>query len=76
MKKMFFKSKDKGVLSDTDETEYIEETDKIDKAKQQSFSFKNISENKTKEYQLPSLNLLEKKQTSKSSISKNQVLNL
>ena len=71
MKKMFFKSKDKGVLSDTDETEYIEEADKIDKAKQQSFSFKNISENKTKEYQLPSLNLLEKKQASKSSISKN-----
>ena len=71
MKKIFFKSKDKGVLSDTDETEYIEEADKIDKAKQQSFSFKNISENKTKEYQLPSLNLLEKKQASKSSISKN-----
>ncbi len=71
MKKMFFKSKDKGVLSDTDETEYIEEVDKIDRAKQQSFSFKNISENKTKEYQLPSLNLLEKKQASKSSISKN-----
>ncbi len=71
MKKIFFKRKDKGVLSDTDETEYIEEADKIDKAKQQSFSFKNISENKTKEYQLPSLNLLEKKQASKSSISKN-----
>jgi len=71
IKKIFFKSKDKGVLSDTDETEYIEEADKIDKAKQQSFSFKNISENKTKEYQLPSLNLLEKKLTSKSSISKN-----
>jgi len=38
---------------------------------QQSFSFQSKREKKSLEYQLPSISLLEKKQNSKSSISKN-----
>ena len=46
-------------------------TDQPVETKQQSFLFKNLKQSKTLEYQLPSINLLEKKQNTKSSTSKN-----
>ena len=70
--KIFSKKISRSLTSETQDPEKnIDTSDPIVEAKQQSFSFKNLKQKKDLEYRLPPLSLLEKKQTSKSSISKN-----
>ena len=70
--KKIFKSKNgQNVLVENNDTEIVNDTKEPLQTKQQSFSFKNLSEDKTKEYKLPGINLLEKRQIIKGSTSKN-----
>tara|TARA_B100000029_G_scaffold253446_1_gene250362 strand:+ start:30 stop:2084 length:2055 start_codon:yes stop_codon:yes gene_type:complete len=64
------KSTDK-MLSENDNINTVDNTNEPLETKQRSFSFKNLSKSKTQEYKLPSINLLEKKHSVKSSTSKN-----
>ena len=67
-----FSKKNDGVTKEIDDAEInTNTTDQPVETKQQSFLFKNLKQSKTLEYQLPSINLLEKKQNTKSSTSKN-----
>jgi S-DNA-T family DNA segregation ATPase FtsK/SpoIIIE len=67
-----FSKKNDGVIKEIDDAEInTNTTDQPVETKQQSFLFKNLKQSKTLEYQLPSINLLEKKQNTKSSTSKN-----
>jgi len=70
--KKIFKSKNgQNVLVENNDTEIVNDTKEPLQTKQQSFSFKNLSEDKTKEYKLPGISLLEKRQIIKGSTSKN-----
>ena len=70
--KIFSKNNNEKVSNETTDTEInTDTTDQFVETKQQSFSFKNLKQNKIREHRLPSLNFLEKKQSIKSSISKN-----
>ena len=75
LKKVFFKiffwrniNKESTDISDI---EITDEAEKPTETKQQTFSFKNLPEKQTKEYKLPLISLLEKKQNIKGSTSKN-----
>ncbi len=70
--KLPFSKKNKENISfEHEEITNIEGQERLNDNKQQSFTFKNLNEKKLKNYDLPSLNLLEKKQTSKGSTAKN-----
>jgi len=70
--KVFLKKNENKVEVEVDTVEINNETtDEIVETKQQSFSFKNLKQKKSLEYQLPSIGLLEKKQSIKSSTLKN-----
>ncbi len=64
----------KNIKNTSSENSYIDtigdEKESLE-TKQQSFSFKNLPDNKTKEYKLPTVNLLEKKHSIKGSTSNN-----
>ena len=75
LKKVFFKMsfwrnirKESSDISDID---IADDAEKLTETKQQTFSFKNLPEKQTKEYKLPLISLLEKKQNIKGSTSKN-----
>ena len=70
--KLFYKKNTNKVVGEVNNVELnTESTDGDVEIKQQSFSFKNFKQRKSLQYQLPSINLLEKKQSTKSSTSKN-----
>ena len=71
LKRILTKKDDQQVSVENNDFDTVNETKVSSEVKQQSFSFKNISSSKTKEYRLPSVNLLEKKQGIKASTSKN-----
>ena len=68
--KIFKRKNTEKVLEDAS-SEIVKDSKDNSEIKQQSFSFKNLSEEKTKEYKLPGINLLEKKQSIKGSTAKN-----
>ena len=70
-KKILIKNGKQKTSIDNNDFNVVDETKEPLEVKQQSFSFKNLSTSKTKEYRLPAINLLEKKQSTKASISKN-----
>ena len=69
--KIFYKKDGKKILDEIDNIEPTNTINQAVEAKQQSFSFKSLDGKKIKEYRLPTINLLEKKQSNKSSIAKN-----
>ena len=75
LKKVFFKIFFWGNINkestDISDIEITDEAEKPTETKQQTFSFKNLPEKQTKEYKLPLISLLEKKQNIKGSTSKN-----
>ena len=71
LKRILTKKDSQQVSVENNDFDTVNETKVSSEVKQQSFSFKNISSSKTKEYRLPSVNLLEKKQGIKASTSKN-----
>ena len=71
LKKIFQKKDHQYTTVENNDVDIVSETKEPSKVKQQSFSFKNSLENKTREYKLPGINLLEKKQSTKGSTSKN-----
>ena len=71
LKKIFQKKDNQYTTVENNDVDIVSETKEPSKVKQQSFSFKNSLENKTREYKLPGINLLEKKQSTKGSTSKN-----
>ena len=70
-KKILIKNGKQKTSIDNNDFNVVDETKEPLEVKQQSFSFKNLSTSKTKEYRLPAINLLEKKQSTKASTSKN-----
>ena len=71
-KKFFIKNDEVKPVEDRDNLDVSNvHTEQVPEKMQQSFSFQSKREKKSLEYQLPSISLLEKKQNSKSSISKN-----
>ncbi len=70
-KKILIKNDKQKTSFDNNDFSVVDETKEPLEVKQQSFSFKNLSTSKTKEYRLPAINLLEKKQSTKASTSKN-----
>ena len=71
LEKIFIRKNSQKTLVENNDVDFMHETKESSEIKQQSFSFKNLSESKTKEYRLPTINLLEKKQGMKASTSKN-----
>ena len=71
LEKIFIRKNSQKTLVENNDVDFMHETKESSEIKQQSFSFKNLSESKTKEYRLPTINLLEKKQGVKASTSKN-----
>ena len=71
LEKIFIRKNSQKTLVENNDVDFMHETKESSEIKQQSFSFKNLSESKTKEYRLPTINLLEKKQSVKASTSKN-----
>tara|TARA_Y100001970_G_scaffold32070_2_gene39943 strand:- start:8324 stop:10393 length:2070 start_codon:yes stop_codon:yes gene_type:complete len=74
--KIFIRNKRQAVPDENNDVEIANETKENLETKQQSFSFKSLSgkslsERKTKEYKLPGISLLEKKQSLKGSTIKN-----
>ena len=69
--KFFIKKNVKTILDETSYTDNVKDEKVSIETKQQSFSFKDKSEIKTGEYKLPTVNLLEKKQSIKGSTSNN-----
>ena len=72
LQKIFFKKNNNKLAEEMDNVDMAAtpQEDTIER-KQQSFSFKKLDSNKSLEYHLPSANLLERKQNTKSSTSKN-----
>jgi len=68
---IFARKNRQNVSGENNDADIISNTQEALETKQQSFSFKNLSENKTKEYKLPGTSFLEKKQIVKGSTSKN-----
>ena len=71
LEKIFIRKNSEKTSVENNDVDFVHESKGSSEIKQQSFSFKNLSESKTKEYRLPTINLLEKKQDIKASISKN-----
>jgi len=71
LEKIFIRKNSEKISVENNDVDFVHESKGSSEIKQQSFSFKNLSESKTKEYRLPAINLLEKKQGIKASISKN-----
>ena len=71
LEKIFIRKNSEKTSVENNDVDFVHESKGSSEIKQQSFSFKNLSESKTKEYRLPTINLLEKKQGIKASISKN-----
>jgi len=71
LEKIFIRKNSQKTLVENNDVGFMHETKGSSEIKQQSFSFKNLSESKTKKYRLPTINLLEKKQGMKASTSKN-----
>ena len=71
LKRVFLRKKNQQINPEVNDAEPVTDTKESLEIKQQTFSFKNQSENKKSEYFLPSINLLEKKQNIKISASKN-----
>ena len=71
LEKIFIRKNSEKTSVENNDVDFVHETKESSEIKQQSFSFKNLSESKTKEYRLPTINLLEKKQGVKASTSKN-----
>ena len=71
LKRVFLRKKNQQINPDVNDAEPVTDLKESLEIKQQTFSFKNQSENKKNEYFLPSINLLEKKQNIKISASKN-----
>ena len=71
LEKIFIRKNSEKISVENNDVDFVHESKGSSEIKQQSFSFKNLSESKTKEYRLPTINLLEKKQGIKASISKN-----
>ena len=71
LEKIFIRKNSEKTSVENNDVDFVHESKGSSEIKQQSFSFKNLSEGKTKEYRLPTINLLEKKQDIKASISKN-----
>jgi len=70
-KKIFSTKKINEEAFTEEENENFQDLEKNNEIKQQSFSFKSVKEIKSKEYKLPIINLLEKKQKLKNSMSEN-----
>ena len=71
LKRVFLRKKNQQINPEVNDAEPVTDLKENLEIKQQTFSFKNQSENKKSEYFLPSINLLEKKQNIKISASKN-----
>ncbi len=71
IKRFFIRKNSQKISVENNDVDFVHEAKESSEIKQQSFSFKNLSESKTKEYRLPTINLLEKKQSVKASTSKN-----
>ena len=71
LKRVFLRKKNQQINPEVNDAEPVTDLKESLEIKQQTFSFKNQSENKKNEYFLPSINLLEKKQNIKISASKN-----
>ena len=71
LKRVFLRKKNQQINPEVNDAESVTDAKESLEIKQQTFSFKNQSENKKNEYFLPSINLLEKKQNIKVSASKN-----
>ena len=71
LKRVFLRKKNQQINPEVNDAEPVTDLKENLEIKQQTFSFKNQSENKKNEYFLPSINLLEKKQNIKVSASKN-----
>ncbi len=72
LKKIFIRNKKDLEIKERTETEvYTSSEEQSVETKQQSFSFKNPRHERKGKYELPTINLLEKKLASKSSTSKN-----
>ena len=71
LKRVFLRKKYQQINPEVNDAEPVTDLKESLEIKQQTFSFKNQSENKKNEYFLPSINLLEKKQNIKVSASKN-----
>ena len=71
LKRVFLRKKNQQINPEVNDAEPVTDLKESLEIKQQTFSFKNQSENKKSEYFLPSINLLEKKQNIKISASKN-----
>ncbi len=71
LKRVFLRKKNQQINPEVNDAEPATDLKESLEIKQQTFSFKNQSENKKNEYFLPSINLLEKKQNIKISASKN-----
>ena len=71
LKRVFLRKKNQQINPEVNDAEPVTDAKESLEVKQQTFSFKNQSENKKNEYFLPSINLLEKKQNIKISASKN-----
>ena len=71
LEKIFIRKNSEKTSVENNDVDFVHESKGSSEIKQQSFSFKNLSESKTKENRLPTINLLEKKQGIKASISKN-----
>ena len=71
LEKLFIRKSSRKNIVENDDSDFIDEPQESSEIKQQSFSFKNLPEGKIKEYRLPTINLLEKKQVTKASYSKN-----
>ncbi len=71
LKRVFLRKKNQQINPEVNDAEPVTDAKESLEIKQQTFSFKNQSENKKNEYFLPSINLLEKKQNIKISASKN-----
>ena len=71
LKRVFLRKKNQQINPEVNDAEPVTDAKENLEIKQQTFSFKNQSENKKNEYFLPSINLLEKKQNIKISASKN-----
>ena len=71
LKRVFLRKKNQQINPEVNDAEPVTDLKESLEIKQQTFSFKNQSENKKNEYFLPSINLLEKKQNIKVSASKN-----
>ena len=71
LKRVFLRKKNQQINPEVNDAESVTDAKESLEIKQQTFSFKNQSENKKNEFFLPSINLLEKKQNIKISASKN-----